>query len=772
MPSQIVNNRVAIVSTYPPRRCGLATYTSDLRGALNASAPDLDVSIVAIDRDKISHGPEVKVIIDQDDDASYTAAADALADLHVGVVLIQHEYGIFGGRNGSYVLHLARQLTARDIPYMVTLHTVLTHPSEGQYDTLRMLCQHAARVTVFTQMARHAAADSGLARPEQLVVVPHGAPLELVATVDPPGLRSDLAELDGRVLTTFGLISPGKGLETAIEAFAKVVTNHPDLRYVIAGQTHPEVVRHSGESYRDSLVELTAQLGLGDRVRLVDAFLTTGEIGALMRRTTIFVTPYRGSEQTCSGALTFALAGGCPVVSTRYQYAEAMLSGGAGIIVPIDDPAALAAGMDELLSDPDRMARAKAAAVGVGSRLTWPAVALRAAAELREVANPFPNLPPLCLDHLGLLTDELGIVQFSRGGTPDADSGYCVDDVARLGAVAADLYAVGQAESLALEWMATALRFIGAANQGQAGLHNMMSYHGAWLDDPHLADHVGRAIWGVGAVAGAPNLPAILRVRAEGLLDELCELVPALAELHPRTVAYTLLGLAQHPQTHRDAIQRLAETLEERWNTEASDDWYWPEDGLTYDNARLIQAALAGAAEVGRPTLAKHALMSLDWYVDQVGLDCGQLRCIGNKWRFRGGTPEPYEGDEQPLDAAATVEALVEAWRYTGARRYADLARRAFGWFLGNNRLGESLYEAQTGAGHDGLRENVLNVNRGAESTLAYFQAMLALVRHGLADLPGEDRGGAGHTVRDTKRVRRSVRVRRRGNADARRVAE
>jgi glycosyltransferase involved in cell wall biosynthesis len=397
--------RIVIVSTYPPRRCGLASYTADVRVALGDTAPDLDVVIAAVDRDGLRYGPEVVTAIDQDSAESYRRVAAELAVDTVAAVLIQHEFGIFGGRDGVHVLTLADELRARGIPYLVTLHTVLSRPDEHQRAILRQLCGGAARVTVFGETARNLLLRTTPLDGDKVVVIPHGAPLALLAT-DPQPLRAELAALDrtGPVVATFGFLGAGKGLDMAIEAIADIVAEHPDLRYVIAGQTHPEVVRRFGEAYRTQLDALVDRLALRNHVTFVDAFLTVQELGALLRRTTVFLTPYRSPEQTCSGALTFALATGRPVVSTAYQYARDMLATGAGLVVPCQDRAALAAALHTLLSDPAALAAARAAAWAVGSRLSWPQVAARMAGLVRDVAADQVQAPPLDLTHLRRLT--------------------------------------------------------------------------------------------------------------------------------------------------------------------------------------------------------------------------------------------------------------------------------------------------------------------------------------------------------------------------------
>jgi glycosyltransferase involved in cell wall biosynthesis len=732
------------VSTYPPRHCGLASYTADLRAALHEAGPDLDTVVVAVDRDGLRYGTEVATVIGQHDQASYRAAAQALARAGTRAVLVEHEYGIFGGPDGDHVLALADALTAYGVPYLVTLHTVLSTPTVHQLAVLRQLCAGATRVTVFTETARQIAGRTALASIDKVVVVPHGAPLALLTATDPQPLRPELADLDGShsVITTFGLISAGKGIDTAIEALAAVVAHHPDVRYVVAGQTHPEVVRHDGEAYRSHLTATVRQLGLAAHVIFVDAFLTVEELGALLRRTTIVLTPYRSAEQTCSGVLTFALAAGRPVVSTAYRYAEDMLATGAGSLVPCGDASAMAAALDHLLTDRNALETVQARAWAVGSRLSWPAVAAQVADLVRTVVAEQLAAPALDLRHLLRLTDDIGILQFARGAAPDPTSGYCVDDVARLGIVAAQLAALNQAPEQADRWLRIALRFLAAARRDGAAMHNLLQKDGTWTDQPHAGDHVGRAVWAAGTIAANTAVAADVREQAATLLDDLAPLAAALPAAGARASAYAALGLVQH-RRHWPTLATLVDSLDAAWLAVANAGWCWPEDRLTYDNARLVQAMLVGSAVLGRPQTAARALVSLDWYLAEVGLDAGMLRCVGNRWRHRDEIADRDahdDGDEQPIDAAGLVETLLSARQQTGDNRYGALAVRTYSWFLGRNRRGVWLYDPHTGGCHDGVTAHGVNRNQGAESTLAYHQALLALVSAGLVHLTPPDR--------------------------------
>jgi glycosyltransferase involved in cell wall biosynthesis len=724
--------RLVVVSTYPPRQCGLAAYAKDLRQALMDAAPEWHVDVCAMDRDGLPYGPEVCAEIRQDELADYGRTADALADAGVDFVLIQHEFGIFGGADGEYVRTFAAGLRRRGVPYAVTLHTVLAEPSPRQAAVLRDLCRGAALTTVFTDSGRRLVVDAGLASPDRLAVLPHGGPVILRQPVDTRALRPVVTRMldevaDGPLLSTFGLIRPDKGLELAIAALPEIVARHPGTRYLIAGASHAEVVRHSGEEYRDGLVALARRLGVERHVRFLNTFLTDAELAAVLVATDVYVTPYRTVEQISSGALTFAVVAGCPVVSTAYRYAEDLLAPrdgwAAGVVVPCDDSAALADAVAGLLDDRAALDRARKAADSLGATLTWPAVAARTVEALRPV---LPDGPALRLDHLARLTDEGGIVQFASGDEPDRGSGYCVDDVARLAIVAAGLFGQGAAAVRAGAWLDMSVRFLAEA-VGPGGIRNMRAADGTWLDEPHLGDHFGRALWALGVLAGI----------REDAADPLCELLAAVPGLtFPRSAAYAALGLARVPTPEaRAALRIVAGRLDAAVRT-GTPDWCWFEPELTYDNARLPQGLIAAGRALGEPAMVRRGLATLDWYAGQVGLSGRHpmLRNVGNHWR-RAGTRVSDEGDEQPLDAAATVEALVEAFRCTGEERYAELARRAHAWFHGANRAGASLYDRASGGCHDGLYADGANPNMGAESTLAYYQSLLALADAGLVRL-------------------------------------
>ncbi|MEY9894894.1 glycosyltransferase involved in cell wall biosynthesis [Catenulispora sp. MAP5-51] len=385
---------VVVLSTYPPRQCGIGAFAADLYKSLDDVAPDLDVSVCAVDREGLRYDQEVAWVLDQRDPAAYRRTAADLAAAGTDAVLIQHEFGIYGGTDGALVASFASELSAAGVPYLVTLHSVPAAPTRGQADVLRRLCRGAAAATVLSPTARRLAGAAGI-RADRWETIAHGAPEALhhpargpAQTSVRPEVAAMLDELAHRtVVSTFGLLSPDKGLETAIAAVADLARDLPDLSYVIAGATHPDIVRRHGERYRDELGKLVAELGAADRVRFLDFFLTHAELAELLAHTTVFLTPYRSRDRVSSGALTYALAAGRPVVSTSFFYAQDMLSGGAGLLAEPGDAGAYAAALRRMLTEPGRLARAEHAAAAAGTGLLWPVVAHRIAEVIRSAVG-------------------------------------------------------------------------------------------------------------------------------------------------------------------------------------------------------------------------------------------------------------------------------------------------------------------------------------------------------------------------------------------------
>lgn len=753
---------VALVGTYPPTRCGIATFTADVQSIL--AARGVEVTVVPI----VAEALDDRVCIVRDDPRSYERAAVGISALNVDVVVVEHEFGIFGGTDGSHLLHLTEQLT---MPYVVTLHTALVHPSAGQTSVLHRVCGPAAAVTVFTESARRLLVEQELVSAAAVEVVPHPAPPELTGAVDESAIRRWLfLPDDAPVMVTFGLLSEGKGIELALRAMQRLEDRHPDLHYVIAGRTHPEVERRDGERYRRELVELGLELGIAERLRFVNQFLDIPDLSGVLRVCDLVCTPYRGEEQAVSGVLTFALAAGCPVVSTPYRYARDLLADGAGRLGRFDDPEDFAAQIDQLLDGPQAsIARHAAQRASIG--MQWSSVgqtletilrnALARSNERSPLVVDHPcvraarvELPvqvrpaPLALDrghgstplgwHLQVLCDDTGILQHAHGRVPRWEDGYCVDDAGRMAAVATWLYrATGDHQ-----WDRIALRMLAflrsAGHEGGGQMRNFMTWDRCWLDAPHPGDHVGRAMWGLGET---------ICWSQEGQTDPgtaelMQQLVDGIAlDGPPRTVMYSALGLAAAGPSMpslRPAIRRMASAMR-AWIPHGPSDWHWWEPRLSYDNARVCEAMIRIGAAVGDDSLIEGGLHQLRW-LERLSSRAEHYRVVGHRGLGPGDRVEA-SGDEQPLDVAALADAALAAFEVTGDGAHLRSIELAWSWFNGNNRLGEAMIDPVTGAGYDGLGRESANRNCGAESTISAIRCWMAVERAG--ELVGED----GHDI-------------------------
>src|SRR4051794_12813376 len=703
----------AIVGTYPPTRCGIATFTADVESSLQHNGATTTVVPVA----------PGGTSIDRDSRDSYVRAAQRLNALGCDVVLIEHEFGIFGGVAGSHILALVDHLT---VPYVVTLHTVLPKFTDQQMHVLHKLCRRAAAVTVFTNTARRLLLEQELVRGGAVHVVAHGAPPELFAPVDAAAARRRLSlPSDVPVMSTFGLLSEGKGVEDAIQAMALLRNEYPDLHYVVAGRTHPEVVRHDGERYRELLYALVGDLGLDDRVIFLDRFLELDELAALLGISDVLCTPYHGGDQSVSGVLTFALAAGCPIASTPYRYARDVLANGAGILVDFRNQEQLAEAIHKLLGPSGDAARE--AAREASARLSWPTVGAELLSVLKKAAQASVSVPDEparpevvpaksvpSLTHLRVLCDGTAVLQHAERRVPRLELGYRVDDAARMLPIIADL-AVETGDN---SWHATivrVLRFLDAAvGEGDGTMRNFMSFDGRWLDEPYVGDHVGRAIWGLGE---AMTHSETFGMRAGRLMDKL------VAHIGPhwpsKAVGYAALGLVAACQSQprfADHLERISGGLR-HWTPGTSPDWRWCEPRLTYDSARIPEVLLRVGHHLGDQQLVDAGKTMLDWY-EALCLRDGHYRFPG--YRGLDSTSQlMWSGDEQPIEAAAMADAHLAWLVLSGDAQSADAVERSWSWFLGNNRLAEPVIDLRTGAGCDGLGERTVNANCGAESTIS-----------------------------------------------------
>lgn len=745
-PSKITDERsikqAAVVSSYVPRQCGLATFAKDLRDAIAMRMRH--VCVVALDDQAhgYSYPDEVSLQICQQKQEDYITAAEHLNISEVDVVYLQHEYGIFGGEDGSHILSFVRDLR---MPIISTLHTVLKTPSRSQRDVLRELCRESDRVVVMTAMAKEMLAKIYGVPGHKTVVIPHGIPD--VPFVE-PCFYADQFGCQGRtVLLTFGLLSPGKGVETALRAMPRIVEKFPEVLYVVLGATHPHILRSEGNSYRESLEELVRELDLQDHVRFENRFVGIDELLRYIGAAEIYLTPYPNEQQITSGTLAYAVGAGKAVVSTPYWHAKELLAEGRGRFFDFNDSDALAEQVIDLLSNPTQRQQMRKQAYLHGRPMIWAeagrsyvGLAEQVISERRNLPRPLnlsrvatldvASIPEVNLSHLYRLTDDTGILQHAIMATPNRHHGYCVDDNARALVAGLMHYDLTSDEEV-LPRIDTYLSFMHYAfNPDNGRFRNFMSYDRRWLEDAGSEDSHGRAIWALGsAVQLAPN--DSVHSLATRLFRE--SIACAQELVSPRAWAFTILGLHQFLRRFSgDAhARRLRKSLGERllklFRDGGDSQWLWCEDAATYDNGKLPHALLLAGQGCDDQAMVRQGLLSLDWLVRRQVLPDGRVSLIGNDgWMTRDGHRAIF--DQQPIEAMAMVEACAQAYRITSDETWFDRAKQFLGWFLGNNDTRTRMYDFQTGGCRDGLNPTGANFNQGAESTLAWLISTLTLM--------------------------------------------
>jgi glycosyltransferase involved in cell wall biosynthesis len=734
---------IAMLGNHVPRQCGIATFTSDLSEAIGVEHPAADCFVLAMNDAGKQHAypPRVRFAIAETDLASYRRAADFLNVNAVDVVCVQHEYGIFGGKAGSHVLELLRELR---MPIVTTLHTILAAPNAQQRQVMDVLTRLSERLVVMTAKGVTLLRDVHGVPEHKIDLIPHGIP-------DAPAAGRGKHQLgvDGKwVILTFGLLSPDKGIEHVIDALPAILARHPDTVYIVLGATHPHVKEHAGETYRLMLESRAQRLGVDGNIIFHNRFVSRGELSDFLHAADIYVTPYLKTEQITSGTLAYAVGSGKAVISTPYWYATELLADGRGIVVPSHDPGAIAGAVIDLLANDDKRHALQARAASYGQQMRWPAVAraylgsferacvehadrLRTVFHAKTLATRPAELPEINLDHLGLLTDGTGILQHATFNVPRYDDGYCLDDNARALLLTSWLEEAGSENIKAVRVLgARYLAFVSHAFRAQAGcFRNFMSYARRWLEERGSEDSHGRALWALGTVVGRAQQPG--RQTLAGQLFQ--SALPAVLRFSsPRAWAFALLGIDEYLRAFAgDSLvestrKATADRLLDLYRRTSRRDWPWFEERVTYCNPRLSQALLVSGARMKDDVMLTAALRSLEWLNGIQTAGDGCFAPIGsNGFYERGGTKATF--DQQPVEAGAMVSACIEAWRVTQDRRWMVEARRAFNWFLGQNQLQRSLYDATTGGCRDGLHADRPNENQGAESTLAFLLALVEL---------------------------------------------
>lgn len=737
--------KIAFVGNYPPRRCGIATFTHDLRQSVKHST-NAECLVVAMNNvvGGYEYAPEVQLQIVEQELDEYRVAADYLNFNNVDVVSLQHEFGIYGGPSGNHILAFLNDLR---MPVVTTLHTVLSEPSQSQRAVMTELIGLSTRLVVMTDRSRQTLIDTYTVNPEQIDLIAHGIPC---APNTPQNVLKEQFKILGRpVALTFGLLSPGKGIEVVLRAIPEIVKQFPDFIYLVLGATHPALLREQGERYRISLERIAIELGITKHVSFYNRFVSLEELTEFIGAADLYITPYLNEQQAVSGTLAYAFGSGQAVISTPYWHAAELLADGRGVLVPFADSAAIAREVIGLLSDDRRRLAMRKQAYQLGRSMTWESIShkylksFETSREQRQVSGSTWGvrtldeqplaLPHLKLDHLEHLSDSTGIVQHAIYTIPDHAHGYCTDDNARALILTILLEEQGMDPTRVHSLSSRYAAFLnGALNKSSGRFRNFMSFDRQWLEEEGSDDSQGRTAWALGTCIG--------RSRHLGMAAWARELFPhALLACEqatsPRTWALAIIGIHEYlrrgggDQLVLAASQRLANRLIGLYDVNAKDRWPWFEGSATYDNARLPQALISFGRWNNHAHAIEIGLQSLRWLCDHQRSPEGRFRPIGsNGFSKKGGVSATF--DQQPIEAHGMVSAAIVAHSTTSDPYWIEQAHLAFDWFLGRNDLGQPIYDASTGGCYDGLMEGKVNENQGAESTLAFLLSLAEMRSH------------------------------------------
>ena len=733
--------QIAFLGDYLPRKCGIATFTSDLLAAVAAEHPQSRCFAVPVNDVKggYEYPDVVRFEIEEQDLSSYQRAADFLNISNADLVCLQHEFGIFGGPAGSHLLALLRELR---MPVVTTLHTVLREPSADQRRVMQELIARSTRLVVMAERGRLMLHEIYQAPLAKIDLVAHGIPD--VPFVD-PNYYKDQFGVEGRVvLLTFGLLSPNKGIEHVLNALPRILAEYSHVVYIVLGATHPGELREQGEAYRLSLERLAKRNKIEQSVIFYNRFVELDELKEFIGAADIYVTPYLNEAQITSGTLAYAFGTGKAVISTPYWHAAELLAEERGVLVPFGDAEAIAREVIGLLRDEPRRHAIRKNAYKLGREMIWShvarlymrslelarvegAVLSRKLFATKPLAQQPRDLPGLKLDHLSRMTDSTGMFQHATFSVPNFSEGYCTDDNARAFILAVLLDELEEDPERVRTLATTYAAFLNHAFDVSTGrFHNHLSFDRRWLDERGSEDCHARALWALGLVVGRSSYRSFQAMAGQLFAQAL----PAAAEFSsPRAWAFSLLGIHEYlcrlsgDRVVNQIRDALSGRLMQLFESTARPDWPWFEEELTYDNAKLAHALILTGRATGQPAMFERGVEALRWLAELQISENGHLRPIGsNGFYRRGGTRADF--DQQPIEAQAMVSASLEAYRATSDPWWYEQAHRAFDWFLGWNDLGLELYSSRTGGCRDALHVDRANRNLGAESTLAFLLSL------------------------------------------------
>ena len=731
--------KVAFISSFLPRKCGIATFTSDLINSVTSAAKgQFQPLVVAIRANNdLRYDDPVKFEIRQNVKSDYICAADYVNFSNVDLVSVQHEFGLFGGEAGSYLSLLLNRLKA---PVITTLHTVLDEPSPEYHKSLVDVCNASCRVITMNERGVGMLGETYGVSDKKVQLIAHGIPD--LPFVDSNYYKHKFGMEGRRTILTFGLLNRNKGIEVMLRAMPAIIEAEPSVLYIVLGMTHPSVLKYDGESYRFSLQRMVKELGLQEHVIFHSRFVSDEELNNFLCAADIYATPYLNKEQLTSGTLSFAVGTGKAVVSTPYWAATELLAEGRGKLVAFGDFDEMGEAIIEILQKDSLFYSLRRRAYDYGRSRTWPKIGqvywklfnlkrlpVRISAKgTPSAAETAPSIevPEPSLGHLKKLTDDTGLCQHAKFTVPNREYGYCTDDNARA-VIAMTKYYSQYPEPEALQLFDTYLSFVLHSQNNDGSIRNFMNFDRTWLQDEPVNDALGRVLWALGTVMAKPPSPSYLPV-IKSCFDRSVNYVE---KQYPRGMAYSMLGMSDYLKQFPGAsdikrqLEIAADGLILQYKENSHPDWQWFEDALTYDNAILPYALFVAGLTLGDKYL-EAAQKTCEFLLEKT-FDGSHFSFVGNKgWYERGGTKAGF--DQQPIEVVSTVMMLGAAYDATQDKRFLTLQRRAFDWFLGENDLHIPVYDFRTKGCCDALIPGGVNVNQGAESALSFLVSLLAIV--------------------------------------------
>ena len=719
-------SKICFLSTYPPKECGIATFTQDLSAAMNLKFnPRLKSQIIALNDDAsfYNYNKNVVMEINKDDIDDYINKAKEInQSKDIKLICIQHEFGIFGGEGGN---HLIPFLELIEKPVVVTFHSVLPNPDKARKRIVKSLCEKSSAVVVMAKKAIEILKNDYKIKEDKLHFIPHGIPS--VPFIPQETLKTKLHLNNKIILSTFGLLSKGKGIEYMIRALPELVKKHPNILYLIIGETHPVVRKEEGEKYRKELMQEIEKLGLKNNVKFYNKYLTLQEIIDCLLATDIYVCTNLDKNQIVSGTLSYAMGCGRTIVSTPIEYAKEFLAKDRGVITEEKSPESYTQKIDEILSNPEFKRTIERNAYTYTRPMTWANVAINylkvfnKALKLKdEIIDEFPEIK---LDHIINMTNDFGMIQFANNTTPDITSGYTIDDNSRA-LIAAILHAKIFNSQESTNLAKTYLNFIEHCQDRNGNFQNNIENKNEIIDS-HSEDSLGRTIWALGYTINKSDNPEQIH-KAETLLEKSLNTLGKITS--PRAIAFSIIGLYHYnKKIPKDKtltlIKTLANFLTKCYKRECSEDWCWFEEILSYSNSKLPEALYLAYETTKNKEYLEIAEKSLNFLTELIFIE-DKLCLIGqNGWCKKNGKRAFF--DQQPVDASSLVHTFLTAHAITNKQEYYEKAIISFNWFFGKNHLNQIVYDEETGGCFDGLGEHSLNLNQGAESTLSYLTARL-----------------------------------------------